>query len=79
MTDNSKQPSRNQLGIDKHKVAALLDMSVRTVEDWGRAGVDGDGDPFPRPRRITRRLYRWDIDEVYAYWDAKANSLEDSK
>lgn len=47
--------------LTKAQTAELLDISVRTLERWGRAGFG------PRPQKHGPRLVRYDEDEVLAY------------
>ncbi|MGW1503748.1 helix-turn-helix transcriptional regulator [Streptomyces mirabilis] len=47
--------------LTKAQTAELLDISVRTLERWGRAGFG------PKPQKHGPRLVRYDEDEVLAY------------
>ena len=47
--------------LSKAQTAALLKVSVRTLERWARAGIG------PSPRKHGPRLVRYDSDEVLAY------------
>lgn len=47
--------------LTKSQTAELLEISVRTLERWGRAGYG------PKPQKHGPRLVRYDADEVMAY------------
>lgn len=47
--------------LTKAQTAELLDISVRTLERWGRAGFG------PKPQKHGPRLVRYDEDEVLVY------------
>ncbi|EGE43205.1 helix-turn-helix domain-containing protein [Streptomyces sp. SID4928] len=58
--------------LTKAQAAELLDISVRTLERWGRAGFG------PRPQRHGPRLVRYDEAEVLRYQRNGEQALEES-
>jgi len=58
--------------LSKYGVQVLLGLdSERVIEDWLRKGVCDDGITFPRPVEITKRIQRWDIQEVLDFMERK--------
>ncbi len=58
--------------LSKYGVQVLLGLdSERVIEDWLRKGDCDDGITFPRPVEITKRIQRWDIQEVLDFMERK--------
>ena len=50
--------------LNEHEVAALLGISVRTVQEWRRLG---EGPPFLKLTSHGRGVVRYDPEDVRAY------------
>jgi predicted DNA-binding transcriptional regulator AlpA len=56
-----KQEVRVKPMLTKSEVAAMLKVSVRTVDNYRRLGI------IPEPMRVGDRLLRWSADEMEAF------------
>lgn len=60
------------VSVSKYGVQVMFGLdSERVIEDWLRKGECDDGIEFPKPVQITKRIQRFDVPELCAWWEKK--------